>query len=103
MNNSISERSANWQVNIIGIFYIITGLWEMFVGAFAYESELPITLAGRDTVINYKTYTFYLGLIGVAIAIGLFNRFRWVRIAAIALTWWNLFTDPIIYIWIIIH
>jgi len=98
MSNQISGKSADLQVNIIGIFYLFSALHEIFFGLFAYES---VTSPGfsMDPIRNYNHYLLILGIISFAVSIGIFCRSNFARKGAIALTWWDLFTAPAIDIY----
>ena len=99
MPNQISGKSANLQVNIIGVFYLLSALHEIFFGLFAFESVTPLYVSGRDPLNNYNRYMLILGIISFAVSIGIFCRANFARKGAIALTWWDLFTAPALYLY----
>jgi len=80
---------------MIGIFYLISGVWEVCLGAVQGQY-----FSGYNPLLNfYRGYLNILGLITLIVGILLFCRINFVRIIAIILAWLNLFTVPIIYVW----
>ena len=101
MNRKLTENWAKLHVAIIGIFYIISGLWELFMAA----TKGKIT-GSPDLYFLLSVYCTYLEklgqttiLVGIGILIGLLFRINFVRLLAIVLAWWNLFTAPLLDIW----
>ena len=98
MNKLISEKRADMHINFVGIFCVASGMWELFLGLFAYESVTPLYVSGRDPLHIYNTYILILGLISIVIGMGIFSRFNFSRKAAIVLAVWNIFSNPVISI-----
>jgi len=97
MNTKLSGKWAKINIVIIGIFYIISGIWEHLVGLTQGENYA----GGEYFLLDiYRTYTVNLGNITVLIGIGLLvSRLKFIRLLALTLAWWNLFTVPLITIW----
>ena len=96
MGKQLLRERANMHVRIIGIFYIISGIWEYLHG-FQGDS-LAYFLVGI-----YHNYVVYLGLFTIVIGIGILLRRNLCRKLALILAWWNLFTAPILDQWWFIY
>ncbi len=96
MDKRLSDKWAKINVIAIGIFYIVSGIWEYLVGLTQEES---ISSGVYFLLDIYRNYAINLGLITILIGICLLFRAKLIRLAAIILAWWNLFTVPIIGIW----
>lgn len=96
MNKQLSEKLANIHVRIIGIFYLISGVWEYL---HIMEAESLVS-----HLINiYHVYVAWLGFATVLIGIGILYKINLARRLALILAWWNLFTSPILDIWLYIY
>ena len=88
------ERLANIHMNIIGIFYMVSGFWEVL-----------LLMSGESLGDNYylleiyHRYVVILGLFTFLIGIGILLRNNLCRAIALILAWWNLFTAPLFSIW----
>ena len=96
MTKQLSRNWAILHVVIIGIFHLVSGLWELLVGATAMES----TPSGVHFLLDiYRSYLGTLSIVTFFIGIFFLLRFNFARILAIILAWWNLFTAPFFAIW----
>ena len=96
MTKQLSKNWANFHVVVIGIFHLISGLWELGAGVTTMES----TPSGIHFLLDaYRNYLVILGGITFLIGIFLLLRFNFARVLAIVLAWWNLFTAPLSDIW----
>lgn len=96
MAQQLSRNQANFHVVAIAIFYLISGVWELLIGATAMES----TPSGIYFLLDaYRSYLAMLSAVTFFIGLLLLLRFNFARVLAIVLAWWNLFTIPIINIW----
>lgn len=100
MDTRLSEKWAKINVVVIGIFYLISGIWEYFVGVTQAEglSADVYFLLGA-----YRDYLMMFGRITILIGILLLFRINFARLSAIILAWWNLFTAPLFDIWWVVY
>lgn len=96
MYTQLSEKKAKLHIILIGIFYVISGIFELGVGVTQAEGVSSGVFFLLDMYCNYLAIlgggTFLVGIL-------ILFRINFVRLIVIALAWWNLFTAPIIYIW----
>jgi len=84
------------KINVaIGIFYLISGVWEYLVGLFHGESVLKSCFL----LDVYRSYAEHLGIITIFVGIAFLILPRFTRWLVLILAWWNLFTAPIIDVW----
>lgn len=100
MNTRLSSKWAKINIFFIGIFYLMSGIWECLIGLTQMES----TPTGIYFLLDlYRGYTTIIGhitiLTGLGLLLGIFFRINLVRVLAIILASWNLFTSPLIEIW----
>jgi hypothetical protein len=96
MNEQLSKRWAKINVAIIAVFYLISGVWEILVG----ETQGTGFSGGPYYLVEvHKDYLIILGRITFFVGIGLLFRINLIRLAALILAWWNLFTAPLVDIW----
>lgn len=96
----MNESKAKLHIKIIGIYYIISGIWEYLSGLMQAESIPPRIYFILDIYRNYLTY---LGLITILMGIIILFKVNFARLAVICLAWWNLFTSPLLDIWWVIY
>lgn len=92
MNNGLSEKWAKINVNLIAIFYLISGYFEF----------LLMMRGETKSYFLLNIYHSYVGIIGAVtfiIGITLFFKNRTSRLAALAIAYWNIFTAPLLEIW----
>ncbi|MBL7084961.1 MAG: hypothetical protein ISS43_02495 [Candidatus Omnitrophica bacterium] len=100
MNAQLSEQKAKFHAVIIGIFYLISGIWEFMMGI----TELESTPSGVYFLLDiYRDYLITLGVITILVGAVLLFRINIGRLAALVLAWWNLFTGILIGIWFEIY
>lgn len=92
----LSEKRAVVNVNAIGIFYIISGIWEYLIGLTQAESIGPNIYFLLDV---YRNYAMIIGGVTILIGLGLLFKINLARLLAIILAWLNLLTSPLIGIW----
>jgi len=97
MVNKLSEKWARININSIGVFYIVSGIWEILL---IMEGD---RLAKYYLVGIRSGYLSLLGLLTIIIGIGLLFRGNTFRLLALVLAYWNLFTVPIIDIWWLVY
>lgn len=98
-----AELSVKWariNVVVIAMFYVVSGIWEYFLGL----TQIEWMPRGIYFLLDvYRSYVVNLGrvtiLIGILLCIGILFRFKFIRLLALILAWWNLFTVPLIAIW----
>lgn len=96
MTKQLTRKWAIFHVVVIGIFHLISGVWELLIGATTME-YIP---SGIHFLLDtYRSYLAMLSIVTFLIGILLLLRFNFARVLAIILAWWNLFTIPIINIW----
>ena len=96
ITKQLSKKLAIFHVAVIAIFHLISGVWELLVGATAMES----TPSGIHFLLDiYRSYLGTLSIVTFFIGILFLLRFNFARILAIILAWWNLFTAPFFAIW----
>jgi len=85
---------------IVSLFFLASGLFEFTTSLFSYDRPLEGTLFLRDAYIQYLLFlggtTFILGIL---IIIGMIFKTNFIRRAVIILSWWNLFSSPLIGFW----
>lgn len=95
----LSVKWARINVILIGMFYLISGIWEYFLGLTQMKWMPPGIYFLLDV---YRSYTVNLGrvtiLVGILLGIGILYRIKFIRLLALSLAWWNLFTAPLIHI-----
>ena len=94
MSTQLSEKKAKLHIILIGIFYVISGIFELGVGATQAEG---ISYRVYFLLDIYRSYLAILGGGTFLIGILILFRINFVRLITIALAWWNLFTAPAIY------
>jgi hypothetical protein len=96
--NKLLRKKEKIYVFMVGIFYLISGIWEYLLGLTQLESTPPGVYFLLDL---YRKYAVNLGLITIfaGIAFLLLFRFHIFRLIVLILTWWNLFTTPLIVVW----
>jgi len=96
MTKLIAGIRPYFHVVMIGIFYLISGVWEVCLGAVQGQY-----FSGYNPLLNfYRGYLGMLGMITIIIGILLFFRVNFARIIAIILAWSNLFIAPAFwFIW----
>lgn len=101
MEERLSRKWAVINVVMIGLFHIISGIWEYLVGLTRAENigsgKYFLLDVSRSYGMNLGRITIFLG-----IAILLF-RFRFIRWLTLILAWWNLFAAPLIDIWWLVY
>lgn len=96
MHKQLSEKWARINVNMIAIFYLISGFFEYLL-VMRGESESYFLLA------IYHNYVAWLGFFTFIVGISLFFKTDISRRLALILAWWNLFTAPLLEIWWILY
>lgn len=96
MSTQLSEKWAKVNIVLIGVFYLISGIWEYLVGLTQEESIPPGIYFLLDV---YRNYAEHLGIITILVGIGFLIMPKFIRWLVLILAWWNLFTAPIIQIW----
>ncbi|MDP3731728.1 MAG: hypothetical protein Q8R31_01680 [Candidatus Omnitrophota bacterium] len=95
----LSVKWARINVVVIGIFYIISGFWEYFLGLNQMKWMPPGIYFLLDV---YRGYAVNLGrvtiLVGILLCAGILFRLKFIRLLTLILAWWNLFTAPLIHI-----
>lgn len=85
------------KINVaIGIFYLISGIWEYLVGLTQEES---ISSGVYYLLDVYRNYAEHLGIITILVGIAFLIMPKFTRWLVLILAWWNLFTAPIIDVW----
>jgi len=95
MTKQLSRNWANFHVVIIGIFYLVSGVWEICLVATQGQY-----FSGSHLLLNI--FRQYLGILaGITIILGIFLlcKLNFARVLVIGLAWWNLFTAPLFDIW----
>ena len=92
MKNVLLERSTKIRIRVIGVFYVITGIWEYF--HFLQGDSINYYLLDL-----YRNYVVLLGCFTVITGFGLLFNNNFFRLCAILLAWWNIFTVPILDVW----
>lgn len=95
-NTQLSEKKAKLHVAIIGIFYLSSGIWEYLMAASQAEGISPGTYFLLDI---RRSYLLTLSLITILVGAFLLCRLNFARLSALVLTWWNLFSGPLIDVW----
>ena len=96
MNAKLSEKRARLHIIIIGMFYLISGVWEYLVGLTQAES----IGSGKYFLLDvYRNYAIILGLGTIIVGIVFLFKVKIARLLALTLAWWNLFTAPLLDIW----
>lgn len=100
MSGKLTVEKARGKIIAVGIFYIISGVWEYLLGL----TQAEAVPSGKYFLLDaYRNYAIYLGLVtilaGISIFIGVLFKLRTIRFLVLILAWWNLFTAPIIETW----
>jgi len=95
MTKQLSKNWANFHVVIIGIFHLISGLWQFLLGATGEEGVIVKASIASEI---YASYLIFFGPITIVVGILLFFRLNFARLSAIFLAWWNLFSGPLLWI-----
>lgn len=96
MNRALTKKSAQKHIITIGVFYLISGIWEIILGMEYASLDLFLLNLRRE-------YVMLIGLLSIVVGFGLLNKNNICRILALILAWWNLFTVPFIDIWLSIY
>lgn len=99
MTKQIPETWAEMHIAAIGIFCLVSGIWEFLVGI----GPVDIRMMDDFLLSLHWRYLCILGIITFFSAIFLFFRINFFRLVVIAIAWWNLFTAPLIAIWYYIY
>ncbi len=100
MNRRLSEKWAGINVNAIGIFYILSGIWEYLLGL----TQLESTPSGVYFLLDiYRSYLSILGIITILVGFVFLFRINFARLLVLLLAWWSLFTSPLLGIWFEIY
>jgi len=95
MTKQLSKNRAIFHITVIGIFHLISGLWEGIL-AVTQGQYFP----GSHSLLNiYRQYLGMLALLTIILGILLLFKVNFARVLAISLAWWNLFTAPVFLIW----
>lgn len=100
MSGRLTEKWAKVNVKAIGIFCILSGIWEYLLGL----AQLESISSGVYFLLDiYRSYLSILGIITILVGSIFLFRINFARLLVLLLAWWNLFTAPLIGIWFEIY